>query len=288
MIGPRHAELLSGAVEDVLGSPNPGDVAFLRCLPSDLVDVLIDSPGFSVPGWTISAVVDARGERRITADQAVEQREDKAGPALFLIDPPRAGAGLDGIYSAAREISEGELFKAAQDRARRKLRGKGGFLRAAQRRAERLGRRHQLTPWQVFDFLVAVDQAGPGAAIGKLGLWLIQQDRVPEDSELDLAAALPDRLLFVQNARSIGDRVRGLLLDDPSGEKGLALERFLRDVADLGPLQATSELAKRPALWLGPLQPRFSGDALRTMRLVPWRGPKGNVARWSGLGPVFS
>ena len=283
MIGPRHAELLSGALADLLGSPTQGDVAFLRCLPSGLVDALIDSPDFSVTGWTISAVVDATGLRRITADQAVEQREDKADPALFLIDPLRAGAGLDGIYSAGREIGEVELFDKAQERARRKLWGKGGFLRAAQRRAERLGRRHRLAPWQVFDFLVAVDQASPGAAIARLGLWPIERDGVPEDRELDLATALSERLLFAQGSRSIGDRARALLLDDPSGEKGLALERFLRDVADQSPLQATAELAGRPELWLGPLQPRFSGEALIAIRLASWRGPRGNVAKWSGL-----
>src|SRR5262249_22804844 len=67
MIGPRHAELLSGALADLLGSPIPGDVAFVRCLPSNLVDALIDSPAFFVTGWTISAVVDVAGARRITA-----------------------------------------------------------------------------------------------------------------------------------------------------------------------------------------------------------------------------
>src|SRR6516162_10405441 len=113
MIEPRHAEQLSSALADLLGSPTLGDVAFLRCLPSNLVDALIDSPDFSVAGWAISAVVDATGPRRITADQAVEQREDKADPAFFLIDPLRAGAGLDGIYSAAREIREVELFDKA-------------------------------------------------------------------------------------------------------------------------------------------------------------------------------
>jgi DNA phosphorothioation-dependent restriction protein DptH len=97
MIGPRHAELFAGALTDLLNSPARGDVAFVRCLPSNLVDALIDSPSFAVAGWTISAVVDATGARRITADQAVERREDKADPALFLIDPLRAGAGLDGI-----------------------------------------------------------------------------------------------------------------------------------------------------------------------------------------------
>jgi DNA phosphorothioation-dependent restriction protein DptH len=109
----RHAEILSGALADLLGSPTKGDVAFLRCFPSDLVDALIESPGFTVTGWTISAVVEKAGPRRITADQAVEQREDKATPALFLIDTLRAGAGLDGIYNAAREVGEAELFERA-------------------------------------------------------------------------------------------------------------------------------------------------------------------------------
>jgi DNA phosphorothioation-dependent restriction protein DptH len=146
--------------------------------------------------------------RRITADQAVELREEKADPVLFLIDPLRAGAGLDGIYSASREITEAELFGAAQDKARRKLRGKAPFLRASQRRAERLGRRHRLTPWQVFDFLIAVDGSKAGAALSKLGLWPIAIKGIPTESELDLSAALSERLIIAQDGRSISDRVR--------------------------------------------------------------------------------
>jgi hypothetical protein len=283
LIEPAHARILSGALADVLGLPTRGDVAFVRCLPSNLLDALIDSPQFTVANWTVSAVVDAPGPRRITADQAVERREDKAAPALFLIDPLRAGAGLDGIYNAGRELGEAELFDRAQERARKRLWGKGPFLRAAQRRAERLGRRHRLTPWQVFDFLVAVDQTNPGAALTKLGLWPIARDETPQDGELDLSAALSERLLFTQDTRSIVDRVRALLLDDPSGQKGIELGRFLREVADRSPFQAAAELASRPELWLGPLQPRFSGEALSAIRLSSWRGPRGNVARWSGL-----
>ena len=117
---------------------------------------MIDAPNFGVEGWTIAAVVDKAGPRRITTDQAVEQREDKAEPVLFLIDPLRAGAGLDGIYSAAREITEADLFKEAQKEARRSLRGRRGFVDMAVKRAQRLGRRHRLTPWQVFDFTASV------------------------------------------------------------------------------------------------------------------------------------
>ena len=69
-----HAQLLSAALADLLGDPIAGDVAFLRCLSSELIDELIDSAQFTVPKWTIRAVVDEPGTRRITADQAVEQR----------------------------------------------------------------------------------------------------------------------------------------------------------------------------------------------------------------------
>jgi hypothetical protein len=283
MIGPRHVELIAEALDELLGTPAQGDVAFVRCLPSGLVDALVDAPGFAVVGWTVHAVVDRPGCRRITADQAVEHREDKADPALFLIDPQRAGAGLDGIYSAAREIGEADLLGKAQERARRKLWGKGGFLRAALRRAERLGRRNRLTPWQIFDFYVTAGQETPGAAVAKLGLWPIHNGEDIEDRQLDLAAALSERLLFAQDARSIDDRVRALLLDDPTGEKGPALACFLRDIAGQSPLQAMATLVGRPDLWLGAIDPRFSGEELRAIRLVSWRGPSGSVARWSGL-----
>ncbi|WP_204279791.1 hypothetical protein, partial [Serratia marcescens] len=77
-MGPQHAKLLAQALTRLLGKPTEGSVAFLRCLPSEQVDALADATDFVVPGWKINAVVDAAGERRITADQAVEQREDKA------------------------------------------------------------------------------------------------------------------------------------------------------------------------------------------------------------------
>jgi hypothetical protein len=117
----------------------------------------------------------------------------------------------------------------------------------------------------------------------KLGLWPIECEGAPDDAELDISAALSERLLFAQDTQSIGDRVRALLLDDPSGGKGPALERFLRNIADHSPLHAAAALSQVPELWLGQVQPRFSGEALRTIRLASWRGPKGSVARWSGL-----
>ena len=175
----------------------------------------------SYPGWTVNAVVDAAGLRRISADQAVEQREDKADAALLLIDPLRAGAGLDGIYNAAREIGEAELFGEALKLARKPFFGRMGVLDAAVRRAERLGRRRRLTPWAKFDFYVNATE-NAGRALARLGLWPIASDGDPSTSELDLSAELADRLLYVSETRAIAERVRALRLDDASGHEPAA------------------------------------------------------------------
>ncbi|MER9403660.1 ATP-binding protein [Mesorhizobium caraganae] len=282
MMGPEHAKLLAQALSKLLGQPTQGSVAFLRCLPSEQVDALADATTFEVLGWTVNAVVDAAGARRITADQAVEQREDKADAALLLVDPLRAGAGLDGIYSAGREVGEAELFTEALALARKPFRGHTRFLDDATRRAERLGRRRRLTPWSKFDFYVSAAHEGAGLALARLGLWPVQCDGTPSSAELDMSAELADRLLYAGDARSVSERVRGLLLDN--GEtRGLELERALRRLSGLSPEEAANGLTKHPDLWLGPLAPGFASEVLRRVNLTPWRDTKSAILKWSGL-----
>ena len=235
----------------------------------------------SCPAGPSSAVVDAPGRRRITADQAVEQREDKADAALLLIDRERAGAGLDGIYSAGREIREGELFGEAQRLARRRLRGVTRFLDNAVKRAERLGRRRKITPWGVFNFYVAAAVEGEGRALARLGLWPVRREGAPDDAELDLSAALADRLLYAEDARSVGERIRALLLQD--AEQAAALERALRELAGRSPEAAAAAIAEQEELWLGALVPGFASQSLRELRVLPWRDAKGGLLKWSGL-----
>ena len=102
MIGSRHVRLLARAVASILGQPERGSVAFLRCLPSATVEAVAASGEFQVPGFKVYGITDREdaGGRLITADRAVELREDKDDSILLLIDTHRAGAGLDGIYSA--------------------------------------------------------------------------------------------------------------------------------------------------------------------------------------------
>lgn len=278
---PQHVSHLAQAIMNCLGAPTSGAVAFLRCLPSEHIDALADSDAFNVPGWTVSAVVEAAGQRRITADQAVEYREDKADAALLLIDPLRAGAGLDGIYSAGREIGEAELFQEALKLARKPMYGRTAVLDNAVWRAERLGRRRRLTPWSKFDFYVGAAQ-NVGRSLARLGLWPIASDEDPSTSELDLSAELADRLLYVSDTRAIAERVRALQLED-SEDRNPALERALRSAAGMSPEEAARHIEGEPDLWLGPIKPGFASDELRRLQLTSWRDAKGNVLKWSGL-----
>src|SRR5271156_4836748 len=150
MIGPRHDRLLAQAVGNLLGQPTKGTLVFLRCLPSRSIEALAASSDFAVAGFHIFGVTDRQDAscRLITADRAVELREDKDESILLLIDVHRAGAGLDGIFSAGREIGEPELFEAAIGLARKELpRGYARFSRAAVALARRIGQRSVITPW---------------------------------------------------------------------------------------------------------------------------------------------
>ena len=90
-------------------------MAFVRCLTPDVVEALATDAAFAPRDWQVWRVADSDNEsaRTITADRAVEMRETKADAALLLVDTARAGAGMDGIYSAAREVDEASLFKEA-------------------------------------------------------------------------------------------------------------------------------------------------------------------------------
>lgn len=281
MMTPQHVLHLAQAITNRLGAPTAGAVAFLRCLPSEQVDALVDSGAFNVPGWTVNAVVDAPGLRRITADQAVEHREDKADAALLLIDPLRAGAGLDGIYSAGREIGEAELFQEALKLARKPMYGRTAVLDNAVWRAERLGRRRRLTPWSRFDFYVSAAQ-DMGRSLARLGLWPIASGEDLSTSELDLSAELADRLLYVSDTRAIAERVRALQLEHAE-DKNPALEQALRSAAGMSPEEAARHIEGQPDLWLGSIKPGFASEELRRLQLTSWRDAKGNILKWSGL-----
>ncbi len=290
-----HAQLAAQAFEAVLGRAEKGTVAYARCFTPDVVAFLADSPAFIPVDWEVYRVADGGDaiDHTITADQAVELRESKGPAILLLVDTEKAGAGMDGIYSAAREVDETTFFDKALALAGAAItRNRSGGLRRdaelAIRRARGFGGVRSISPWTQFDFLVRVadGQGHPGEWVHLLGLWPIQPT---EPMAMDEALALSR--MFVE--QFLGSSVAGLsplqrinslnLL--ASDEQLRELESFLRSAATKPILDALEELAAHPQLWINVLKLASDAKSVQKIELRPWRTGRGRIAKWSGLTP---
>jgi DNA phosphorothioation-dependent restriction protein DptH len=292
-----QAKLLSKAFERVLGEPVAGSVAFVRCLTPDIVEALASAPGFDPKSWAVWRVADKRDSDRrvISADQAVELREEKGPAALLIVDTARAGAGMDGIYSAAREVDEAGLFEAAIPLAEREVKsqlsnGHKQYCQAAIKRARGYGRRFSISKWREFDFLcqVAADTKHPGEYLHLLGLWPVRNPAEGNEAEsLSLAQGFVDLLLGTTvSGLSAKRRIDSLRLLNPTDQQRRKLEDFLRSASTKLTADALAELGDKEELkelWIGPLQVEVSADSIQKIELVSWRTNTGRIAKWSGL-----
>jgi len=189
MVNDIQTELMGKSLGKILGKSSLGTVAFIRCLHPQVVRDLCASLIFVVPGWSIFGVVDHTDveHRLITADQAVAMREEKDHNILFLIDVKTAGAGMDGVYSASREVGEVDLFEVANDLVRKRIpKGYQGIAKKAVSKARRVGGQNTVSPWREFEFYSScLDVSDVGTALTKLGLWPIQFDDKPDVSDLE-------------------------------------------------------------------------------------------------------
>jgi DNA phosphorothioation-dependent restriction protein DptH len=289
-----HARLLSSTFERVLGKRDPGSVAFVRCLTTDIVEALATDKMFSPSCWDVWRVADfdAAQDRTITADRAVELRETKAAPVLLLVDTARAGAGMDGIYSAAQEIDEETLFGealrlAGSEITQRLSRSDRLYSEHGIKKARGFGHRFSISPWTEFDFLVRIgaEERHPGELLYLLGLWPVkEQDDADPRRGLDASRMFVDRLLGTSVAGfTPAQRIDSLRLLDPSKEQVADLEWFLRSAATKPFLTALAELADKPHLWINVLRLEGSTQDIQSIELMPWRTNTGRIARWSGL-----
>ena len=290
---PLHAEVLNRAFERLLGQATRGSMAFVRCLlPEVNAHLAQAAEAFAPQGWQVYRVSAHQGRpRTITADQAVRLREDKEEAVLLLVDVRRAGAGMDGIYSAAREIREEELFRIAVEEAYRELRQRQQnkhalYAQEAVKRVRGVGSRRSLSHWDEFDFLIQVahSKEHPGRLVARLGLWPIEPrpNRHPEEE-------LRDSLLFVN--RLLGKeggnlspraRIDSLQLEFKNDKQRQELERFIRAALGLGLREAVGLLEKQPALWVNCITIQ-QGEEVKQLELLPWRSSTGRLHRWSGL-----
>ena len=196
---------------------------------------------------------------------------------------------MDGIYSAAREVGEAELFTTAGRLAGAEVTSKlssahRAYAERAIRRAQGVGRHDSVSPWVEFDFLCRVAAHGrhPGEYLHLLGLW-----PVAASAEGDAGAELAASRRFVD--RLLGAAVTGLAVPAriaslriaASGAQRRDLDRFLAEAATLPLRDALQALADQPHLWVGSL-PVHGGD-IRAIELTSWRNQNGRIARWSGL-----
>lgn len=290
-----HAELAAKSFEDVLGRTNAGTMAYVRCFTPDVVEFLASNPSFAPAGWNVYRISNSADEsqRTITADQAVEFRETKEQSTLLLVDTEKAGAGMDGIYSATKEIDETTFFKKALSLAGRAItRHHSKNLRrdaeVAIKRARGIGGIHSISPWTKFDFLVMVasGQKTPGELLYMLGLWPIRPDEhIEMDKALVVSRIFVERLLSGSIARlSPSQRIKSLNLL-ATNEQLLDLENFLRRASTQPTIDALKELAQKPQLWINSLQLVSDAESVLSIELRPWRTGRGRIARWSGLVP---
>ena len=287
-----HGALLGRAFEGLLGRPEPGAMAFVRCLAPDVVAALAGDAAFAPDGWRVLRVADTEDEsnRSTDADTAVELRETKGDATLLLVDTGRAGAGMDGIYNAAREVKETELFADAKRLASIEVANRLSpvhrtYTERAIRKAQGVGRYASVSPWMEFDFLcrVAAHQHHPGKYLYLLGLWPVEAMADGDVSaELAESRRFVDRLLGVAAARlTVPTRIASLRIA-ATGAQRQDLERFLGEAATQPLRDALQALADQPHLWVGSL-PVHPPDDIQSIELTSWRNRSGRIVRWSGL-----
>ena len=287
-----HGQILGKAFEKVLGRVERGAMAFVRCLTPDVVTKLAEDDNFCVQSWRVRRVADSDDAdlRTITADRAVEMREAKGDATLLLVDTQLAGAGMDGIYSASREVDEASLFEEARRLAgaevtRRLSRDHRQYAERAIRKAQGFGSQYSVSPWIAFDFLcrAAAAKRHPGEHLYMLGLWPVAESADLDEGALDDSRRFVDHLMgTAAPGLTTSARIESLRLAEPTTEQRRDLEVYLHTAETQPLLSALAALADKEHLWVGELQIESAHD-IQAIELVPWRNRNGTIAKWSGL-----
>jgi DNA phosphorothioation-dependent restriction protein DptH len=290
MLTETERDVLRDAFNALLGAAQPGAMAFVRCLPEDAVLALAADPAFRLDGWQIAAVTSEPDPqaRRITAGQAVEWREAKSDPTLLLVDPQDSGPGMDGIYSASREIGESELFRQAVELARQRLpHRRKRFALEALRKAGWQKRRRPLAPWAALRYLCLAcdDDAALGGALTNIGFWPVAVGDNPDHADLEHSGLLVERLLPVHGTRILPEqRVESLSLDAGQREGAQHLVQTLSRMEGAQRSEVLEAIGGEPGLWLNRLRPGiFDRSRLQSISIRSWRQQNGKLYRWSGL-----
>lgn len=289
-----HAKILGQSIEKILSTPSTGAVAYIRCLTGDIINALAAVRTFSPLGWQVCFVGDEDDVdlRKISADRAVEYRENKNDPILLMVNTTTAGAGMDGIYSSGREISEKELFHEAIRFAGKHLlhqssRAHLEFIKKAIKLVKSRKQRISISPWNELDIYVqtAVVNRHPGELLYLIGLW-----PVFDDSEISIGDSLNTSLYFVTQLlgpsgvdSSPALRIGSLRLLNPTEAQQQDLSDFVYTSNSKPIRHAIEDLADKSHLWVNRLKIESASSQIQALALTPWRIRQGKIAKWSGL-----
>jgi DNA phosphorothioation-dependent restriction protein DptH len=287
-----QVNFLAEAFTQILGNGEQGSIAYSRCFDGSKVIELCSDQALKIPAWKLFGIVSPSNanasNRLITADRAVDYREAKTDPALLLIDVEGAGAGMDGIYSAGREIKERELFATAVELAKKSIGNKTlrQFCADAVKVARRVGRHNTIAPSSEYDFYCrcAADPETAGAAVAILGLWPIRFLTKFDPATCSTSARLVEKCLLAPTSLSSRTRVESLMLRDATEEQIQTLTAFLQEVASLWWKEAVARLQSYPQLWLNNIRPGFLEQQIESIEIDPWkRKGSDKPYAWSGL-----
>lgn len=283
-----NTDFLIQALSRLAGTPHEGDLLFTRALERSEIQKLLAGKVKWLNRWKLQGVGEAIDGGWITADRAVELREAKGPATVLLVDIHSAGAGMDGIYSAAREISEAELFGEAIRLAEQGLQpALRKFAQEAVRRAQRIGgRRQPISHWQEFAFYSALADSPEeaGRAVYWLGLWPLAGNPQEAMQLLPQSGLMVEKLLLPpMTSQAPAIRIASLVLEKPPQGALEALENLLRRAGGRSRLEVLEEAARNSLLWLGNLKPGFLTNKLVAIEIVPWRQSSGKLLKWSGL-----
>ncbi len=284
----KMAEFIKASLEHILEkSQEKGNICFIRCIPEDIINEIRASGIEDIKGWNLYIISEKNHTHQdISSDKAVELREKKDSDIIFMIEDERAvGAGMDGIYSASREITENELYNEAINAANKQL--KNDLIKIvdlAGKKAKLFSNHLTYTPF--LDLLVRTrcinDDKKAGYYLCKFGYWPIKLKEKIEKFDLELSSQMVHRLFFNNNLITARQKVNSLLIKEKKMEQKLidhldsTAGDFWKDILE--------GLRNSEDLWINNINPEFLGKEIKEIKILPWKSKNGKPKSFSGLG----
>ncbi len=287
---------LTETIVRLADSAEKGSITYLRTSELAIIDRISSElsrlKSNYISGWDLYLVDDKPNMRNsfmILGDNAVELREAKEKALILVINDRHQESGLDGIFSAGKEISEANLI----DEYRKELL-RSSPLKAYVKLVE-LAIKYSKEVATAVGRLESIGLIEQSSNLSEfleklwlIGLWPIAGDTPPNliDGYLEISKLLVRDLIRVSsNSAMPTDRLRSLdIVPNENEDDLLEVSRFISE-CDKGRIQ--------DAFLADPLDSKFfignwklellEQDEVSEIFIESWRGSNGKATTWSGL-----